>query len=45
MNFLIEPNGELVLNSEMDKIELTAAGKFVDQLVSLGVSQPAVGEL
>jgi hypothetical protein len=45
MNFLIEPRGELVLNATMDEIELAAAGKFVDQLMSLGVLQPAVGEL
>jgi hypothetical protein len=37
MNFLIEPSGELVLNAEMDEIELAAAGKCVDQLMSLGV--------
>jgi hypothetical protein len=45
MNFLIEPTGEFVLNAEMDEIELAAAGKCVDRLMSLGVLQPAEGEL
>jgi hypothetical protein len=45
MNFLISPSGELVLNSEMDELELVAAGKFVDQLMALGTLQPAEGEL
>jgi hypothetical protein len=45
MNFLIAPTGELVLNAEMDELELEAAGKFVDQLMNLGVLQPAEGEL
>jgi hypothetical protein len=45
MNFLIEPTGQLVLNAEMDDVELSAAGKFVDQLMALGVLQPAEGKL
>jgi hypothetical protein len=45
MNFLIQPSGELILNSEMNEIELIAAGKFVDELISLGVLQPAKEEL
>jgi hypothetical protein len=45
MNFLIQPSGELILNSEMNEIELKAAGKFVDELISLGVLQPAKEEL
>jgi hypothetical protein len=45
MNFLIHPSGDLILNSEMDEIELSAAGKFVDELISLGVLQPAKEEL
>jgi hypothetical protein len=45
MNFLIEPTGELVLNATMDELELEAAGKFVDQLMALGVLQAAEGEL
>jgi hypothetical protein len=45
MNFLIEPSGKLVLNTEMDELELAATGKCVDQLVALQVLQPAEGEL
>jgi hypothetical protein len=45
MNFLIKPTGKLVLNTEMDEAELEAAGRFVDQLMPLGVLQPAGGEL
>jgi hypothetical protein len=45
MNFLIQPSGDLILNSEMDDIELSAAGKFVDELISLGVLQEAKEEL
>ena len=45
MNFLITPTGELKLNAAMDDIEKAAAGKFVDELESLGVLEEAKGEL
>jgi hypothetical protein len=45
MNFLITPEGELQLNSTMDDAEQIAAGKFVDELESLGVLGKAQGEL
>jgi hypothetical protein len=45
MNFLITPAGELQMNSEMDDLEKTVAGKFVDELESLGILAEAKGEL
>lgn len=45
MNFLITPQGELKLNTEMDEELKTAAGIFVDELKSLGVLIPATEEL
>jgi hypothetical protein len=45
MNFLITPEGELQLNSEMDAEERIAAGKFVDELRSLGILAKAEGKL
>jgi hypothetical protein len=45
MNFLITPEGELQLNAEMDAEERVAAGKFVDELRSLGILAPAEGKL
>jgi hypothetical protein len=45
MNFLITPRGELKLNAAMDDESQAAAGKFVDELKSLGVLLPAQGEL
>jgi hypothetical protein len=45
MNFLITPEGELQLNSVMDEAERTAAGKFVDELESLGILGKAKGSL
>jgi hypothetical protein len=45
MNFLITPEGELQLNSEMDELERKVAGKFVDELESLGVLAEAKGKL
>ena len=37
MNFLILPDGELVLNTKMEGPQLEVAAKFVDQLIELGV--------
>jgi hypothetical protein len=37
MNFLIQPSGELELNSDMDEQQLEVATQFVDELVALGV--------
>ena len=45
MNFLISPTGELQMNSEMDEAGKVIAGRFVDELVKLGVLLPADGEL
>ena len=45
MNFLISPEGELQMNSKMDEAGKVIAGKFVDELVKLGVLLPAAGEL
>ena len=45
MNFLILPSGELQMNSKMDEETSAIAGKFVDELVKLGVLQPAIGKL
>jgi hypothetical protein len=45
MNFLITPEGELVLNSVMDEIEQEAAGRFIDELIALGILLPAQGPL
>jgi hypothetical protein len=45
MNFLISPEGELQMNSIMDEAGQAIAGKFVDELVTLGVLLPASGEL
>jgi hypothetical protein len=45
MNFLTTPKGELQLNSEMDNLERKIAGKFVDELESIGVLAEAQGEL
>ena len=45
MNFLIEPTGELVPNSFMEDEDKEVAGKFVDELKSLGVLKKAKGEL
>ena len=45
MNFLITPEGSLELNANMDPEERSVAGKFVDELIKLGVLLPAVGEL
>ncbi len=45
MNFLITPEGGLELNANMDPDERIVAGKFVDELIKLGVLLPAVGEL
>jgi hypothetical protein len=44
MNFLITPRGELKLNAAMDTESQAAAGKFVDELKSLGVLLPAQGD-
>jgi hypothetical protein len=45
MNFLVTPQGELQLNSMTTELDLTAAAKFVDELISLGVLIPAEGDL
>ena len=45
MNFLITPEGELQLNSEMDAEERVAAGKFVDELHNPGILAKAEGKL
>jgi hypothetical protein len=45
MNFLITPEGELQLNSKMDEAERIVAGKFVDELKSLGILAKAEGPL
>jgi hypothetical protein len=45
MNFLITPSGELQLISMMEEEGQITAGKFVDELVKLGVLLPAQGEL
>ena len=45
MNFLISPEGELQMNSKMDEAGKAIAGKFVDELVKLGVLLPADGKL
>jgi hypothetical protein len=45
MNFLVTPEGELQLNSKMDDSERKIAGKFVDELESLGILAEAQGEL
>ena len=45
MNFLTEPDGDLILNSDMDEVEREAAGWFVDELKKLGALQPATEEL
>jgi hypothetical protein len=45
MNFLITPQGELELNAEMDNEERAVAGRFVDELKSLGILLPATGAL
>jgi hypothetical protein len=37
MNFLVQPNGQLEFNSEMDDQQLEVASQFVDELVRLGV--------
>jgi hypothetical protein len=45
MNFLITPGGELELNSLSDDIDIEVAGKFVDELMSLGVLLLATEDL
>jgi hypothetical protein len=45
MNFLILPGGELQMNSKMDEATKAVAGRFVDELVKLGVLLPAIGKL
>jgi hypothetical protein len=45
MNFLIMPSGELQMDSPMDEAGRITAGKFVDELVKLGVLLPANGRL
>jgi hypothetical protein len=45
MNFLISPEGELQMNSNMDEAGKVIAGKFVDETAKLGVLLPASGEL
>jgi hypothetical protein len=45
MNFLILPHGELKLNAVMDAADQEIAGRFVDELKSLGVLLPAEGEI
>jgi hypothetical protein len=45
MNFLISQEGELVLNSVMDDVEQEAAGRSIDELISLGVLLLATGPL
>ena len=45
MNFLITPEEERQLNAEMDAEDRVAAGKFVDELRSLGILAPAEGKL
>ena len=45
MNFLIKPTGEMVPNSEMEEPDRKVAALYVDELKSLGVLQPAKGEL
>lgn len=45
MNFLILPGGELQMNTKMDEAEKATAGRFVDELVKLGVLLPAIGKL
>jgi hypothetical protein len=42
-HFLVTPEGELVLNSAMDDMEQEAAGRFIDELILLGVLLPAEG--
>ena len=45
MNFLITPEGALELNANMDAEERAVAGRFVDELIKLGVLLRAVGRL
>jgi hypothetical protein len=45
MNFLIAPHGELELNAEKDNEERAVAGRFVDELRSLGILLPATEAL
>ena len=45
MNFLITLGGELELNSLSDDIDIEVAGKFVDELMSLGVLLLATEDL
>jgi hypothetical protein len=45
MNFLITPEGELELNADMDAEDRAIAGRFVDELIKLGVLLRAVGRL
>jgi hypothetical protein len=45
MNFLISPHGELEMNSNMTPEEAEAAGRFIDELKSLGALRPATEEL
>jgi hypothetical protein len=45
MNFLITPEGELELNSLTEEIDIEVAGKFVDELMSLGVLLLATEDL
>lgn len=45
MNFLKTPRGKLKLNSPMDDESKEVAGRFVDELKTLGVLLPATEEL
>jgi hypothetical protein len=45
MNFLVLPGGESQMNSKMDEAIKAEAGRFVDELVKLGVLLPAIGKL
>jgi hypothetical protein len=45
MNFLVLQEGKLVLNLVMDEIDQEAAGRFINELISLGVLLPSTGPL
>jgi hypothetical protein len=45
MNFLITPEGELVVNSTMDEVEQEVAGWFIDELILLGALLLTEGHL